>query len=274
MYLTVTAPPITETSYTSTSTTSVPIAPESSVAISQSLVEAPTKSEATLTSFQTLTSLVSIVKATATSPEADQGPYSFAEHSGTTVWLGGKEPPASESIVVKTKAITVHPVPLSAYVSTLEASHTKSYTTVFLTSTASKVFTETLTESISAAVASAKPFTGVAAYGWNSSLTTLVKIAAGEKESGRVYRTAYTPSVAEQQNRPIGTAHPLAGPQSISNVSETLAERQVGAIVVVTIEGQVVSWTNSYNGVPATSSAVAQTSATGVDAARPCRCIS
>lgn len=222
---------------------------------------------ATMTSFQTHTDVVSIVPAIATAVEANQGPYSFAEHNGTTIWLGGKEPSASGSVIVRTKAITVLPVPPSAYVPTSEHSLTSSYTTLYLTRTTSKVFTKTLTESSSTAVAAAKPFTGLATYGWNSSLTTLLTVPASTKESGRAYSTGHLPSNSGHNKPPINTTYPFFGPQITGNGSASLAERQVGAIVVATIEGHVVSWTNSYNGQRMEStSELAQSSRTAVEA--------
>ena len=220
-----------------------------------------------MTSFQTHTNIVSIVPAVATSVEANQGPYSFADHSGTTIWLGGKEPPASGSVIVLTKAITVLPIPPSAYVPNPEDSLTTSNTTIYSTRTTSKVFTETLTESFSTPAAAAKPFTGVATYGWNSSLTTLLTVPAGAKESGRVYSIGHPSSVTGHNKPPINTTYPLLGPQIIGNGSASLAERQVGAIVVITIDGQVVSWTNSYSGQGmASTSEIAKISRTAVEA--------
>ena len=211
-------------------------------------MEASTEPTATLTNFQTQTDVVSIVTAPVASVEANQGPYSFAELSGRTTSLGGKKPPASEPVVVLTKAITVLPVPTSAYISPPESSLTASYSTLSTTSTTFKVFTETRTESSSTSLAAAKPFTGVATYGWNSTLTTLLTVATGAKQSGGTYPTGHPHSNTGHSKPPKGSDYSWPRPQMTGTVPGSLAERQVGAVVVATIEGQVVSWTNSYGG--------------------------
>ena len=265
-----TAPQITKTIQAATAASFSPLEPETSSSNAESLAETSTDPTATLTSFQTITDVLSLVPATAASVKTDQGPYSFAEHSGTTIWLGSKTPPASESIVFKTKAITVLPVPTSTHASSAEVPMTTSYSTLSLTTVTSKVFTETVTESSSSPVASAKPFTGVATYGWNSTLTTLLKVQAGAKGSGRTQPTGYVSDILKNGDSPLGTGHRASSPYATGAASEYLAERQVGSIVVATIEGVIVSWTNSYDGQPTTAtSEVAQSSASAVDAIAP-----
>ncbi|KAL8828754.1 MAG: hypothetical protein Q9191_002407 [Dirinaria sp. TL-2023a] len=259
---------ITKTIYTTTFASPSSVKLETSSTNAELPAGSSIEPTATLTSFQTHTDVVSIVPAVATSVKANQGPYSFAEHSGTTVWLGGKKPPASGSAIVLTKAITVLPVPPSAHVvPDPENSLTESYTTLHLTRTTSKVFTETLTESSSTSAAAAKPFTGIATYGWNSSLTTLLTVPSGAKESGRA-RSIGHPAYRTGHNKPLpNITYPFLGPQVTGKESASLAERQVGAIVVATIEGHVVSWTNSYDGQRlASTSEVTHISRTAVQA--------
>ncbi len=253
---------VTKTVFTTTVAPSFPLLGASSSIAEpkmESLVETSLDPTATSTSFETITDVVSLITAMATPVKTDQGPYSFAEHSGTTIWLGSKTPPTSESIVYMTKAITVEPVLSSAAAPT-----TTSFSTLSLTTVTSETFTETVTESSSSPVASAKPFTGVATYGWNSTLTTLLKVQVGAKGSGRVQPTGFVPE------SPVGTEHGRPSPYATGRSSESLAARQVGSIVVATIEGIVVSWTNSYDGQPVTTpTPVAQSSASVVEATAP-----
>jgi len=253
---------VTKTVFTTTVAPSFPLLGASSSIAEpkmESLVETSLDPTATSTSFETITDVVSLITAMATPVKTDEGPYSFAEHSGTTIWLGSKTPPTSESIVYMTKAITVEPVLSSAAAPT-----TTSFSTLSLTTVTSETFTETVTELSSSPVASAKPFTGVATYGWNSTLTTLLKVQVGAKGSGRVQPTGFVPE------SPVGTEHGRPSPYATGRSSESLAARQVGSIVVATIEGIVVSWTNSYDGQPVTTpTPVAQSSASVVEVTAP-----
>jgi len=271
VYITVTAPQVTKTIFTTTVAPSSPLELGASSSMAElnteSLAETSLDLTATSTTFETITHVVSLLTATAMPVKTDQGPYSFAEHSGTTIWLGSKTPPTSESIVYMTKAITVEPVPTvptSTDVSGAAARTTTSFSTLSLTTVTSETFTETVTESSSSPVASAKPFTGVATYGWNSTLTTLLRVQVGAKGSGRVQPTGIAPE------SPVGTEHGRPSPYATGGSSESLAARQVGSIVVATIEGIVVSWTNSYDGQPVTTATpVAQSSFSVVEATAP-----
>lgn len=256
-YVTVTASRVTETVFTTT------IAPSSLLQVGAS-AETSLDPTTTSTSFETITDVVSLLTVSASPIKTDQGPYSFAEHSGTTIWLGSKTPPASEPIVYMTKAVTVQPVLSSTDGFSAAAPTTTSFSTLSLTTVTSETFTETVTESSSSPVASAKPFTGVATYGWNSTLTTLLKVQVGAKGSGRVQPTGF---VSESS---VGTGQGRPSPYATGRSSDSLAVRQVGSIVVATIEGIVVSWTNSYDGQPATtSSPVAQSSVSVAGATAP-----
>lgn len=269
VYVTVTVPQTTRTVQATivASSTSLELGTSSS---SESLVgETSTDIITTSTSFHTITNQLSLLPDAASSAKTE-GPYSFAEHSGTTIWLGGKTPPSSESLVVKTTAITVQPVPTGVEVSSAEPSTSTSYSTLSLTTVTSKVFTKTVTESFSSPLASAKPFTGIASYGWNSTLTTLLKVPVGKKGTAHGPPTGFLPSITNNGGPPSGTGHHAPRPYPTGNVSGTLAERQVGATVVITIGGVVVSWTNSYDGsVPTTSSEVVESSASVVNAIVP-----
>ena len=240
--------------------------PKVGSSIAAPLVDTPTDITGTFTNIETITNLLSLVPAAASSANADQGPYSFAEHDGSTTWLGGKAPPGSQSIVTKTKAITVEPVPTGTDAASAEAPTTTSYSTLSLTTVTSVVFTKTVTEPSLIPVASAKRFTGLGSYGWNSTLTTLVKVAAGANGSGH----SHLPENTHEGGSSFGTGHYVGVPYATGEASGTLAERQVGSIVTATIGGVVVSWTNGYDGsVPTTMSAVAASSVSVINAIAP-----
>ncbi|PGH18642.1 hypothetical protein AJ80_04389 [Polytolypa hystricis UAMH7299] len=77
--------------------------------------------------------------------------------------------------------------------------------------------------------------------------------------------TAPSSSTQEGQHdlAPTPTMSATLTVQSI-RTDKLLNKRQVGAIVVATINGQVVSWTNEYSGEAATSPTLAQTTGEGV----------
>ncbi len=95
-------------------------------------------------------------------------------------------------------------------------------------------------------------------------MTTLLKVQVSEKGSGRAQPTGFVPEFS------VGTGHGRSSPYATGESSDSLAARQVGSIVVATIEGIVVSWTNSYDGQPATTpTPVAQSSASVVQTTAP-----
>ena len=207
--------------------------------------------------------MLSVVEAASLPVKSTQGPYSFAEHSGITSWLGGKTPPSTESFVIKTSAVTVLPIPESHIISGATPD-TSSFSTLTLTSTTSKVFTETITESLSTPGPSAKPFTGLASYGWNSTFTTFITVKASAtsndlvRPTGETYPTGKFRAPRWDVPPPLQGINPLFPIPVTPDISAVLASlreepsyiapRQVGSIVVATIEGQVVSWTNTYDG--------------------------
>ena len=240
--------------------------PKIGSSIAAALVDTSTDITGTFTNFETITNLLSLMPAAASSVNADQGPYSFAEHDGTTTWLGGKTPPASQSIVTKTKAITVEPIPTGTDAASADAPTTTSYSTLSLITVTSELFTETVIESSLTPVASAKRFTGLGTDGWNSTLTTLVKVAAGAKSSGY----PHLPKITHERGSVVGTSHYVRVSYATGEASGTLAERQVGSIVTATIGGVVVSWTNGYDGsVPTSTSAMAASSISVINAIAP-----
>ena len=155
--------------------------------------------------------------------------------------------PASASLITITQVVTLQPVP-TGYVAPQEE---VTPVTSCLTLSSTKTITETRTETpeISAASASAGAYTGLASNGWNSSVSmfTTVKSPA----TGSV-------TVAEKLAYHPGTAYPMAPsgivPFSPENATRHIKARDVGGLVVATIDGVAVSWTNNYVGTFVSSS--------------------
>ena len=79
----------------------------------------------TATSYQTYTNLFSLEHAASSSAagEKNAGPYLFAVNNGSTTWLGGKTPPATDSYVYGKTTLVVQPIPMSEATGLEGASH-------------------------------------------------------------------------------------------------------------------------------------------------------
>ncbi len=191
------------------------------------------------------THVIQVIKAT-TLP----GPYSFTEDNGTTSWMGGQTPPASASLVTSTLFITLQPVstPVSESAS---AAMTTSYVTISSTQTVTHTYTKTLIESLSTMPGSTKTYTGhgytgLGSAGWNSTLTTFLKLKVIPTGSGRATPSVYEPGAPiDSWSRQGGVD---ASPTSSTNSTRPIKPRQVGEIIVATVDGVAVSWTNNYDG--------------------------
>lgn len=201
--------------------TSAPVAAGSSVEPTTTLSS---------TSFLTSTKIVNVNHHSASEPaqpsSALDGPYSFAEENGSTIWLGGKTPTSGAAFVTNTLVVTLQPQPSSTETVsfttssgttlTSEDQTTTSWTTLSSTS----FYTHYLTNLLPAPKPSAYPGNN----GWNATMTTL-------------------------QTLP-GSAHVTA---SASSTLKRVHPRQVGALVTATINGVVVTWTNVWAGNPQTT---------------------
>ena len=276
-YITVPASPITETVYAVSQANS---ASESAAATTSAAVTV------TVTSSIVSTQTISVVHVT--SSAAGDGIYSFTVDNDTTSWFGGQMPPSTASLISSTAFITLEPVvtPVSVLtVSPSQTAYSTSYLTLFSTvvtanpsvpvfelvaaQTTSCASLSTKTTSIDVTVtetlahsskyrpsASAGLYFGQARKGWNATMTTLLRSQGP---------TNLSLSVAEKGTALQGTANPKGTstsnsaplPKTRNGRSRLLKPRQVGRIVVVTIDGHVVSWTNEYDGqTPSTSEAV------------------
>ena len=201
----------------------------------------------TVTTSMISTQVVSVIQAS--SPDEGQGAYSFTEENGTTSWLGAT-PPASASLITSTQIVTLQPVPPGYIAPPMEiAPVTTSYLTLSSTETITETRTETQTLTVSTTPASVGAYTGLAANGWNSSMLTFITVKS--PAIGSV-------TIANKLVSFPGTAYPIA-PSSIVSFSSGNATRHnkardVADLVVATIDGVAVSWTNNYDGIPMSTS--------------------
>ena len=198
----------------------------------------------TITSSVTSTQVISVIQAS--SPAEGQAAYSFTEENGTTTWLGAT-PPSSASLITSTAVITLQPVP-PGYVSSQQAvTPLMSYLTLSSTETVTETRTETQTLGNSTASTLAGAYTGFASNGWNSSIPKFITVKS--PPVGSV-------TIAEKLAYFSGTAYPIAPSGIVRSPSGYAARhikaRNVGDIVIATIDGVAVSWTNNYDPVPAT----------------------
>lgn len=169
-----------------------------------------------------------------------QGAYSFTEDNGTTTWLGAT-PPATASLLFSTHIVTLHPVPLSSSPLQKGTSTVTRYLTVSSTETVTKILTETKTLSIS--TASAPSYTGMGSGGWNSTMATLKKTKPLVTGPGKpvLYQSGVEVKLVHHDE----TAYPL---NPSGTLTRRIKARGIGDVVVATIGGAVVSWTNNYAG--------------------------
>lgn len=277
VFVTVSAPAVTKTVTVPFEKAIAAAAVETAPAVSQTPIL--TDITATLTSYVTFTEFLSIVpviptpsgsgqapKLTASNQDsiqvaANKGPYYFSEHDGTLEWLDGKTPPASGSFLTSTAFITLQPVPsgfpTSAEenaVSTTEGNTVStSYSTISLYGVSTVYQTTVVTSTIPAPAVPVKAFIGLGSSGWNISFTSLLK-GDENKTSGGTAKpiVGQTGAIEKGDAKPeIYITHPA--PAYSTNVTKQLEARQVGALVVATIDGELVTWINTYDGTKPTS---------------------
>ena len=206
--------------------------------------------------WETYTGDSSAVEPSASTPTSPaSGLYSFLVVNGITSWIGGFTPPATGSFVIVTATVVIEPVPtnpsLSSIMQTQNPIPVTSIETIQVTSIINTDMAETLTESASATFVSATAvsFHGIGTYGWNA--TTVTRISNAIHGSGTGHLACVTGASSGFARHSLG---PYNGPAlAPSNWSKPKDKRQVGSIVTATIDGVVVSWTNFWDGSPATS---------------------
>lgn len=200
----------------------------------------------TVTATVVSTQVISVIQTS--SPSGGQALYSFAEDNGTTTWLGAT-PPVSASLITSTQVVTVQPVPPGYVAPPVEATPVTSYLTLSSTETLTETLTETQMLTIPIVPASAGAYTGLASNGWNSSMSKFVTVKT--PAIGSV-------TIEEKLAQYSGTAYPVVSsglvPIPRGNTMRLNKVRDIADIIVATIDGVVVSWTDTYDGTPLSSS--------------------
>ena len=199
----------------------------------------------TVTVAQIATQVISVIQTSL--PAEGQAAYSFTEDNGTTTWLGAT-PPASASLITSTRIVNLEPVTPGYVPPTAEVTPVTSYLTLSSTETVTEIHTETQTLNVPIAYASAGAYPGLASNGWNSSLSKFITLKS--PNIGSV-------TIAEKVAHYSGTAYPMISsgimPFSPGNTTRHNKARDIPDIVIATIDGVVVSWTNQFDGTPDTS---------------------
>ncbi|KAL8828097.1 MAG: hypothetical protein Q9170_006746 [Blastenia crenularia] len=204
------------------------------------------------TTFLTNTKVISVADAPTPVPAEDDN-YYFAENDGLTTWLGGKSPTFGAPLVTNTLVVTVQPQPVTETSNTEAASSSEDETTTsFTTVSSTSFYTHYLTKSLTLQTASSPlpsanlpPHPG--SYGWNATLSTAQRLKS--------QTTVPQPSDASIIGNTTWLT-PSAVPAMIPPTVRRYHPRQVGIVVTATIDGVLVSWTNSYSGEPNTISPV------------------
>ncbi|KAL8918877.1 MAG: hypothetical protein Q9172_005235 [Xanthocarpia lactea] len=254
---------------------SVPSAVPASLAHSSAAATTTLSSTTFLTSTKVITLNHHSVAEPAQPSSPIDGPYSFAEENGSTIWLGGKTPTSGAILVTDTLVVTLQPQPSSTEtVSFTTASETvltskDGTTTSWTTLSSTSFYTHYLTNVLSfATVATSLPAPNLSAYlgnnGWNATLTTLQTLPSGvaitkpsdvQSKDPQIRASAITPTRASDTYRKTPAAWSSSGQvtASVAFPLKRLHPRQVGAIVTATINGVVVTWTNVWAGDPITT---------------------
>lgn len=213
--------------------------------ISAASTDTATDITATSTIFITYTESVQVAPTTPTSSIAGYGePYHFSELGGTTTLQSGKATSVTGDSVAS--AFTAQAAP----VSTEAAQHSTSDGTIFLTLTSTIHLTRTNVEVHNRTATSARSFTGIGASGWNATATTLQTVKGGPTGSGvsALSNQAHQTGVVSAIPNNFQTGYTYGVPAPSGQVYRKEGKRQVGSIVVATINGVVVSWTNVWDG--------------------------
>lgn len=244
IFITLPASPTTETLYALSDGSAATVGIEALAnGVAQVTSTATTK---TITATIVSTQVVSVIQAS--SPSGGQALYSFAEDNGTTTWLGAT-PPVSASLITSTQVVTMQPVPPGYIAPPVEVTPVTSYLTLSSTETLTETLTETQTLTVPIASASAGAYTGLASNGWNSSMSRFVTVKT--PAIGSV-------TIEEKLAQYSGTAYPVVSsglvPVPRGNTMRLNKVRDIADIIIATIDGVVVSWTNNDEGTPLSSS--------------------
>lgn len=166
--------------------------------------------------------------------------YYFVENDGETSWLGGKTPTSGATLVTNTLVVTVQPRPIAqSSITAITPSSEDATTTIVTTISSTSFYTYYLTKLLTPETAltaspSSSPPPYPESYGWNATLSKVHRIKSEAPIPCSTGAYAVNPVTLLKRHHP----------------------RQIGAVVTATINGMVVSWTNSYGGEPQTSISV------------------
>ena len=263
---------------------SVPSAVAASAQILAHSSAAPTTTLSS-TTFLTSTKVITLNHHSVADPAQPSsvidGPYSFAEENGSTIWLGGKTPTSGAVLITDTLVVTLQPQPSSTEtVSFTTASETvltskDGTTTSWTTLSSTSFYTHYLTNVLSfETVATSLPAPNLSAYlgnnGWNATLTTLQTLPSGvaitkqsdvQSKDPPIGASAITPTRASDTYSKTPAVWFPSGQvtASVASPLKRLHPRHVGAIVTATINGVVVTWTNVWAGDPIATEPVTST---------------
>lgn len=220
----------------------------------------------TTTHELTITEVVPVVEATLTSsPTNNTGPYFVSVGPSTTDWSLTDYTPLS-SVTIGIITVTISPVPPTTDVSPTTTVHS----TVYMTLTTRKIGTSTIHHPFP--LSTGGIFTGPKSYGWNSTSSTIAAGASGSVSRLPVPLVSHTTvtnltTVFTTMNI---TEYPTMSvtPTTISSYSEEteygygfgsgyasqsdfgtgLVKRQICTLVYATLNGNVVSWCNNWDG--------------------------
>lgn len=258
VFITLPASPTTETLYVPSDGSAATVGIEASAnGVAQVTSTAIAK---TVTATMVSTQVVSVIQAS--SPSEGQALYSFAEDNGTTTWLGAT-PPASASLITSTQVVTMQPVPPGYVAPPVEATPVTSYLTLSSTETLTQTLNDTQSPTISIAPVSAGAYTGLAYNGWNSSVSKFVTVKTPaivgsitiEEKLAQYSVTAY----------PVLSSGLVTAPRG--NKMRLNKVRDIADIIVATIDGVVVSWTDTFDGTPVSSSGTSPVVSSGTTTA-------
>ena len=181
------------------------------------------------------------------------GVYFFTVSSGTTEWLGGQTPLPAQSYVIETSTVVIEPIPSSTFFLSRGESTSSSTTTIEAASISAAALTETLTGSPTSATGHviSPSFASIGSCGWNC--TTLHRVKHTGTWSGKYGSSAYNLGTSSFATSFLTQHNSSSTPTPLGHQYRNKYARQVGVMVTATIDGVVVSWTNTYDGLVAST---------------------
>lgn len=200
------------------------------------------------------TQTITLLEASRSPATTVSGPYSFIANAGKTIWLGDKTPPASSPLDIATSYVTLQPLPVTNNLTSQASEFSMLDLSTHSVRRAEYSLTAASTGAVTAIPASGNAYTGLGKAGWNA--TTFATMMSGSRplakpasNTDRYDKHASADRLADPKDRPTGDVH------------SRLLVRDVGDVVVATIDGATMSWANNFNGAtPSSRTTVSLTS--------------